>query len=119
MATKPKALQVLLDHCDGKDCTCGAWNRLECGCDADWTPAEIYKLRWANERLKDKNRQLTEKLNDYERSMWLIVNAAPGGRVFIAKSALLGYNPKGCTISCGTDETYNAMWVAATHRVPK
>ena len=31
--------------CDGQGCECCAWNRDECGCDADWTTEETYKLR--------------------------------------------------------------------------
>lgn len=33
---------------DGKGCTCSAWSESECGCDADWTPQEVYDLRRAN-----------------------------------------------------------------------
>lgn len=38
-------LEQLLAHCDGKDCYCNALSQRECGCGADWTPAEVYKLR--------------------------------------------------------------------------
>ena len=30
---------------DGIGCKCCAYNESECGCDADWTPQEIYDLR--------------------------------------------------------------------------
>ena len=29
----------------GQDCGCYAYSESECGCDADWTPAEVYELR--------------------------------------------------------------------------
>src|SRR6185312_10253915 len=45
MTTEMDALARQLAHCDGVDCTCAAWGACECGCDADWTPAEVYKLR--------------------------------------------------------------------------
>ena len=31
--------------CNGYGCECSAWNRDECGCDADWTERETYELR--------------------------------------------------------------------------
>jgi hypothetical protein len=33
---------------DGKGCKCEAHSESECGCDADWTPQEVYDLRAAN-----------------------------------------------------------------------
>ena len=29
----------------GQDCNCHAYSESECGCDADWTPSEVYELR--------------------------------------------------------------------------
>ena len=29
----------------GMDCCCAAHGECECGCGADWTPTEVYKLR--------------------------------------------------------------------------
>ena len=29
----------------GAGCECFARDQSECGCDADWTPAEVYELR--------------------------------------------------------------------------
>lgn len=29
----------------GQDCKCHAYSESECGCDVDWTPAEVYELR--------------------------------------------------------------------------
>lgn len=28
-----------------QDCGCHAYSESECGCDADWTPSEVYELR--------------------------------------------------------------------------
>ncbi|NBT36107.1 MAG: hypothetical protein EBT03_11345 [Betaproteobacteria bacterium] len=33
---------------DGEGCTCAAHSEAECGCDADWTPQEVYDLRAEN-----------------------------------------------------------------------
>ena len=33
------------DYIPGKDCQCLAYNEYECGCDADWTPKEVYELK--------------------------------------------------------------------------
>jgi hypothetical protein len=40
-----RTLEEQLAHCDGRDCHCAAFGSCECGCDADWTPAEVYRLR--------------------------------------------------------------------------
>ena len=32
------------DHHRGKGCRCMARDESECGCDADWTPRETYRL---------------------------------------------------------------------------
>jgi hypothetical protein len=37
----------------GKDCQCLARNEYECGCDADWTPREVYELREQRDRLAE------------------------------------------------------------------
>ena len=42
----------------GQDCGCYAYSESECGCDADWTPAEVYELR---EQLKSE-RALADRL---------------------------------------------------------
>ena len=40
----------------GQDCMCHAYSESEFGCDADWTPSEVYelraKLKAANETIK-------------------------------------------------------------------
>jgi hypothetical protein len=46
---------------DGKGCKCAAYSESECGCDADWTPQEVYDLRAENERLKEAIRRLAEQ----------------------------------------------------------
>lgn len=37
---------------DGKGCKCEARSESECGCDADWTPQEVYDLRSEAELLR-------------------------------------------------------------------
>lgn len=37
---------------DGKGCICGAYSESECGCDADWTPKELYAARDEIARLR-------------------------------------------------------------------
>ena len=37
--------EKLKTYFPGKGCQCGAWNGSECGCNADWTPKEIYELK--------------------------------------------------------------------------
>lgn len=37
---------------DGKGCKCAAYDQSECGCDADWTPQEVYDLRAELKKLK-------------------------------------------------------------------
>lgn len=46
---------------DGKGCKCAAHSKSECGCDADWTPQEVYDLRAENERLKEAIRRIAEQ----------------------------------------------------------
>jgi len=43
----------------GQDCECHAYSESECGCDADWTPTEVYELR---EKLKSE-RALADRLH--------------------------------------------------------
>ena len=40
-----RTLEEQLAHCDGRDCECLARSSGDCVCDADWTPAEVYRLR--------------------------------------------------------------------------
>ena len=46
---------------DGKGCKCEARSESECGCDADWTPQEVYDLRTENEQLKEAIRRLADQ----------------------------------------------------------
>lgn len=43
--TDTRTLEEQLSQCDGATCQCGAYGRHECACNADWTPAEVYRLR--------------------------------------------------------------------------
>ena len=40
-----RTLQEQIDGSDGRECRCMAHSSGECGCDVDWTPAEVYRLR--------------------------------------------------------------------------
>jgi hypothetical protein len=46
----------------GKDCQCLAHNEYECGCDADWTPREVYELREQRDRLAEALREIKSEL---------------------------------------------------------
>ena len=45
---------ITADYFPGKDCHCEARSSYECGCDADWTPVEVYKLREDARQLADR-----------------------------------------------------------------
>ena len=45
---------ITADYFPGKDCHCEARSSYECGCDADWTPVEVYKLREDAKQLADR-----------------------------------------------------------------
>jgi hypothetical protein len=45
---------IIDDYFPGKDCHCEARSSYECGCDADWTPVEVYKLREDAKQLADR-----------------------------------------------------------------
>jgi hypothetical protein len=45
---------ITADYFPGKDCDCEARSSYECGCDADWTPTEVYKLREDAKQLADR-----------------------------------------------------------------
>ena len=61
----------------GQDCGCYAYSESECGCDADWTPTEVYELR---EQLKSE-RALADSLAD------ALTNPA----VYVAVDALMAW----------------------------
>jgi uncharacterized coiled-coil DUF342 family protein len=48
----------------GEGCQCLAHNEYECGCDADWTPREVYELREQRDRLAEELRTLIEERNE-------------------------------------------------------
>jgi hypothetical protein len=52
----------------GKDCKCAAYDAGECGCPADWTPVEIYRLRYELEDLKSLCSDFLGILNIVEES---------------------------------------------------
>jgi hypothetical protein len=45
---------ITTDYFPGQDCHCEARSSYECGCDADWTPTEVYKLREDAKQLADR-----------------------------------------------------------------
>lgn len=47
----------------GKDCQCEASSESECGCDADWTPKEVYRLRAENDKLREMIARLQDKID--------------------------------------------------------
>jgi DNA-binding XRE family transcriptional regulator len=50
---------------DGRGCTCAARSDSECGCGADWTPAEVIRLRAENAELQkiiDLSKKQMDKL---------------------------------------------------------
>jgi hypothetical protein len=53
----------LKSYFTGKDCKCHAYDAGECGCPADWTPTEVYKLRYENEDLKSLCKEFLNILN--------------------------------------------------------
>jgi hypothetical protein len=44
---------ITSDYFPGQNCDCEARSSYECGCDADWTPTEVYKLREDAKQLAD------------------------------------------------------------------
>ena len=58
----------------GQDCGCYAYSESECGCDADWTPTEVYELR---KQLKSE-RALADRLaEELEKLAWLAGHEVP------------------------------------------
>jgi hypothetical protein len=54
----------------GEGCLCHAHSEAECGCDADWTPMEVYELREQRDMLAEALRELCETLlNDKPRDI--------------------------------------------------
>ena len=45
---------ITSDYFPGQNCHCEARSSYECGCDADWTPVEVYKLREDARQLADR-----------------------------------------------------------------
>ena len=45
---------ITADYFPGQNCDCEARSSYECGCDADWTPTEVYKLREDAKQLADR-----------------------------------------------------------------
>ena len=54
------------EYTPGQDCNCHAYGENECGCDADWTPAEVYELR---DQLSAE-RALADRLAEAFKDLW-------------------------------------------------
>lgn len=52
---------------DGKGCICWANSYSECGCDADWTPQEVYNLKAA---LARKDAEIAEYREAMNYALW-------------------------------------------------
>lgn len=63
-----KGRKNLKTYFAGKDCKCHAYDDGECGCPADWTPKEIYQLRYELEDLKSLCKEFLDILNTVEVS---------------------------------------------------
>lgn len=120
-----ETLKHQLEHCDGKDCTRGAWAENECGCDADWTPAEVYKLRH-EVKLRDNiiatlernNAELNEEVTAARRSLWLVLNSLPDQTATFTTRAIEDYDPSKCAIATGGSGDLT-MWIKAGYRLTK
>ncbi len=74
----------------GEGCLCHAHSEAECGCDADWTPREVYELREQRDRLAEAM-----------RAMWPFIEEDPpcGG-----KSEIQQYLQALAAVKGGSDE---------------
>ena len=73
----------------GQDCECHAYSESECGCDADWTPTEVYELR---EKLKSERAladRLAEALSvfDYRSADYMHSTSTDADRAIAALAA--------------------------------
>jgi hypothetical protein len=54
------------NYIPGEGCECLAHSEAECGCDADWTPREVYELREQRDRLAEALSGLINYTNTLE-----------------------------------------------------
>ena len=53
------------EHYEGKGCRCCAHGSSECGCDADWTPFEVYALKDEINHLRGVIKDAREMVADW------------------------------------------------------
>ena len=53
------------EHYEGKGCRCCAHGSNECGCDADWTPFEVYALKDEINHLRGVIKDAREMVADW------------------------------------------------------
>lgn len=74
---------VVSEYIPGEGCECGAWNKSECGCGADWTPkrqkeleAEVNEqarlLGMSGEREADLRAKIRRLQDQLHAAMWII-----------------------------------------------
>lgn len=52
------------NYTPGQGCQCHAHSEEECGCDADWTPKEVYELREQRDRLHGEREFFQSAFNE-------------------------------------------------------
>jgi hypothetical protein len=64
---------ITADYFPGQDCDCEARSSYECGCDADWTPVEVYKLREDAKQLADRLTALERERDEWKKAAFEII----------------------------------------------
>jgi|688.fasta_scaffold278242_3 hypothetical protein len=113
--------QMKENYTPGRDCQCHAHSEEECGCDADWTPREVYELReqrdkalcelemWRDGNIMHESHrneiqgleQQRDRLAEAMRAMWPFIEEDPpcGG-----KSEIQQYLQALAAVKGGSDE---------------
>jgi hypothetical protein len=64
---------ITADYFPGQNCDCEARSSYECGCDADWTPTEVYKLREDAKQLADRLTALERERDEWKKAAFEII----------------------------------------------
>jgi len=64
---------ITADYFPGKACQCEARSSYECGCDVDWTPVEVYKLREDAKQLADRLTALERERDEWKKAAFEII----------------------------------------------
>ncbi len=67
---------ITADYFPGKACQCEARSSYECGCDVDWTPVEVYKLREDAKQLADRLTALERERDEAREALERISHAS-------------------------------------------